>query len=70
MQTEVEKLGRQVAEAREGLKLSPAEVAARAETSPTRVYSIEGAKNFARIDTLIRVAKVVGLEVTLAKTAP
>ncbi len=61
-------LGRRIAGARAERNLSQAEVAAIAETSPARVSAIENATDSPRIDTIVRVAQAVGLDVTVRET--
>jgi transcriptional regulator with XRE-family HTH domain len=63
------RLGRRIAGARAERSLSQVEVAELAETSPARVSAIENATDSVRIDTIVRVAQAVGLEVALRETA-
>jgi transcriptional regulator with XRE-family HTH domain len=62
-------IGRRIAGARAYRSLSQSDVARIAETTPSRVSAIENASIYARIDTILRVAQAVGLEVTLTETA-
>jgi ribosome-binding protein aMBF1 (putative translation factor) len=69
VQQTLERVGKRIEDARTDRKLSRAAVAAAAETSPTRVLDLERANNSARLDTVVRVAQAVGLELTLTEAA-
>src|SRR5689334_2296595 len=69
VQMVVAKLGRRIAGARAERSLSQAEVAELAETTAARISAIENATDSARIDTIVRVAQAVGLELTLREAA-
>lgn len=62
-------IGRRIAGARAYRNLSQADVATAAETTPARVSQIENASASPRLDTIVRVARAVGLEVTLRESA-
>jgi transcriptional regulator with XRE-family HTH domain len=69
IQQAMKRLGRRIAGARTERSLSQVEVAEMAETSPARVSAIENATDSARIDTIVRVATAVGLELSLRDVA-
>lgn len=63
------KLGRRIAGARAERGLSQIDVARAARTSAARISNIERAASDVRLDTLVRVAEAVGLEITLRERA-
>lgn len=65
----LDEIGREIAGARAKLRLSQAETAKRAGTSIPRVSDVETARARVRVDTLARIARAVGLRVTLAPAA-
>jgi DNA-binding XRE family transcriptional regulator len=64
-----DELGRELRSARAGRRLTQQEVARIAGTSPVRVSAIETGKDAVRVDTLARIAKAVGLRLTLVHDA-
>lgn len=65
----VKKLGRKIAGARAEHGFSQADVAKAAETTPARISALENATASPHIDTVARVAQVLGLEIALREPA-